>query len=328
MPFPSLAATRVVNPVLTNIAHGYRNGQFVGGLAFPKTFVGKRAGKIIRFNEDELYLHELRRSPGANTKRVSGDWGSDDYELYQDAVEEELPIEHIEESSDLPIDMQRRSINRAMYRIQLRQEFDELALLGSLTSYPAANRITLLGATQWSDTVNSNPEQQVDVAHQAILDACGMFANVGIISLRAFNAYKRHPIIRDKFKYVQKGVITKDMVAAVMGLKRLEIATAKFKSLTNPAAGRQEMFVNSFWMGYNPEFADDNMVDIGRPTPSVNSNIDAPSFGRNYMLKGTLMAEEPYYDRNSSTWYFPVKCDRRPVLTGMGAGYIFTNVSA
>ncbi|WP_204568360.1 hypothetical protein, partial [Collinsella tanakaei] len=69
------------------------------------------------------------------------------------------------------------------------------------------------------------------------------------------------------------------------------------------------------------------MMEIGKALPSINSDIDKPSFGYTYTLKDSLMAEEPYYERNNKTWYFPVSATRRPVLTGMGAGYLFTNVT-
>ena len=326
MPFPSTRENKIVDRVLSNIAHGYRNGKFVFDLAFPQANVDQREGRIIRFNEDELYLHDLLRTQGSNTLRLSGDWGSESYDLYEDAVEEELPIEQIKDTEFLPINLQRRCINRAMYRVQMAKESKQSALLQVFNNYLPTNRLALSGSTRWSDP-SSNPEEQFDNAHTAILNACGMYANVGIASIEGFNALKRHPVIRDKFKYVRAGVVTKELVASVLGLKVLEISTAKYKQLNNPAAGRTSFFSNQFWMGYNPMYDDDNMMEIGKALPSINSDIDKPSFGYTYTLKDSLMAEEPYYERNNKTWYFPVSATRRPVLTGLGAGYLFTNVT-
>lgn len=327
MPYQSLDSVRIVDPILTNVAHGYRNNVFVGNLIFPLVEVQKRKGRIIRFNEDELYLHEIRRSPGSNTTRVSGDWGSDSYELYQDAIEEEVPYEFIEEAEGLPMDLSRRAVNKAMYRVALRLEFDQLSLAGNLNSYPVSNRITLTGTSQFSDPA-SNPESITDNAHQSILANCGMMANCAVMSLRAYDAYKRNPLIRDKFKYTSAGSITKEMLAGVLGVKRLEIAAARYKNPSNPALGRVEIFQNSIWMGYNPLIEDSEQTDVTRVTPSPNSDIDKPSFGYTYQLKGMPVVEEAYRDQNKKVWLFPVTADRRPVLTGMGAGYLITNVSA
>jgi hypothetical protein len=324
MPFLTLDQTRVVNPLLTTVAHAFKQPQFVGGLAFPLVDVDKRKGRILRFNEDEFFLHNLRRAPGANTMRVSGGFGSDEYTLLQDAIEEELPLEHLEESSDLPFDMQQRSINKAAARIALRLEYDQLTLLNTPANYPVANRITLLGATQWSD-VNSNPEAQFDVAHEAVLNGCGLMANTGIFSLRAFNALKRHPLVRDKFKYVNSSSITLEMVLAAFNLKRGGIAAARWMNPINPGGGRQEMMPNAAWIGYVPDGAAMGMMGM---QPSPEADMAQPSFGYTYNLRSYPVSEEPYYERNTKTWYFPCTAERRPVLTGMGAGYLWSNVSA
>lgn len=324
MPFPTLEQTRIINPLLTTVAHAFKQPQFVGNLAFPPVSVQKRKGRILRFNEDEFFLHQLRRSPGANTMRVSGGWGSDEYSLYQDAIEEELPLEHLEESSDLPIDMQQRSINKAAARIALRLEFDQLTLLNTPANYPVANRLALLGTTQWSNAA-SDPEAQIDIAHEAILAACGLMANTAIFSLKAFNALKRHPLVRDKYKYVNANSITMEMVLAAFNLKRGGIAAARFINPANPGAGRQEMFANAAWIGYVP---DEAVVDMVGMQPSPEADMANPSFGYTYTLDGYPVSEEPYYERNTKTWYFPCTAERRPVLTGMGAGYLWSNVAA
>jgi hypothetical protein len=318
--YPSLDGTRVVNPVLTNIAHGFRQPEFVGSLAFPPVFVKKRKGKIIRFNEDELILHEMRRAPGANTMRLMGGWGSDDYEVFQDAIEEKLPIEHLEEASDLPINMQKRSVMKAQRRIALRLEFDQLFLLGTNANYPLANRITLSGTSQWSDKANADLEAQTDVAHNAVLDGCGLMANTAIFSLKAYQSARRW--VREKFyRNVKVDQIGLGEVLAAFNLSRGGIVAAKYK-LPN-AIAKSTMFDNKAWIGYVPN----NGAPQGSMMPSADSSVDTPSFGYTYTLEGYPMAETPYYERNPKSWMFPVTAERQPLLTGMGAGYLWENVS-
>jgi len=319
--YPSLQSTRVVNPVLTNVAHGFRQPEFVGSLAFPPVFVKKRKGKIIRFNEDELILHEMRRSPGANTLRVMGGWGSDDYEVFQDAIEEKLPMEHLEEASDLPINMQKRSVLKAQRRIALRLEFDQLSLLGDNTGYPAANRIVLSGTSQWTDRNNADLELQMDTAHNAVLDGCGLMANTGIFSLKAYQAARRW--VREKFyRNVKVDQIGLGEVLAAFNLIRGGIVAAKYK-LPNSTT-KLHMLDNKAWIGYVPN----NGTPQGSMMPSADSSIDTPSFGYTYTLEGYPIAETPYEERNPKSWMFPVTAERQPVLTGMGAGYLWENVAA
>jgi hypothetical protein len=287
--------------------------------------VDKRKGKIIRFNEDEFYLHQMRRAPGAKILSVAGGYGSDDYELHQDAIEEVLPYEHLEESEGLPFSEQSRRVKMAMRRIGLRLEFDQLSLLGSLAQYPAANRVILAGTSQFSDPT-SNIENTFDTAIEAVENACGCLPNTIIFGGRkAFNASKRHPRIRDQYKYVSEKSIDIDMVLKVLGFSRGAIALAKFKDPLNPALGKQPMLNNKIWIGYVPDAA---AADLYSNTqPSASSDLDQPSFGYTYMLKGGVMARSARWSEEDLSWHFPVLADRAPVLTGMGAGYLMDNVT-
>lgn len=304
--------------------HGFKQPTFIGELAFPRVTVPTRKGRIIRFNEDEFYLHQMRRSPGATTMRVNGGWGSDEYELLQDAIEEELPIEHLQEAEAvLPFDMQSRAIKKAAMRIALRLEFDQMALLGDINSYPAANRIVLAGPTQLSAPA-SDLEATFDVAFSAILAACGMLPNTIIWGYRAWLACKRHPAVRDKIKYTSSNAVTMQMMLAMLNANRGGVAAARYRDPQNPALGRIPMAMdNAIAVLYVPDSAVNDQVGM---MPSVEADMGQPSFGYTYQLDP--FAEEPYYERNTKTWYFPATAERRPVLTGMGAGYLMLNVAA
>jgi hypothetical protein len=324
MPYQSLGSTRIVDKVLTRIAYGFRQSGFVGDLIFPLAPVTKRKGKIIVFGDEEFFLHEMSRAPGANIQEISSDYGSADYLLKQDAIAEKVPVENIEEASDLPIDLLKRGTMMVMRRLALRLEYDRMTLAGNIANYPVTNRVVLAGAAQWSDPT-SNPELAIDSAVEAIQDGCGMAPNVGVISLKSFNALKRHPLIRDKYKYVSSDSITKDMVAKAFNLSRLEISMAKYKSPSAPTV-KLPVFNNSFWMGYVSNAAD-SPLDYN-PQPSPSSSIDSPSFGYTYQLENYPIIEQPWYDRTCNSWKIPGIAERMATIAFPSAGYLFTNVAA
>ena len=68
------AGARVIDPVLSEIAQGYRNAEAVGLNLFPVVPVAQRGGKIISFSKEDFALYDTQRAPGANTKRISGGW--------------------------------------------------------------------------------------------------------------------------------------------------------------------------------------------------------------------------------------------------------------
>lgn len=325
MPYQSLGSARIVDKVLTRVAYGFRQSGFVGELIFPLAPVTKRKGKILTFGDEEFFLHEMSRAPGANIREVTSEYGSSDYELKQDAIAEKIPMEHIEEASDLPVNLTKRATMMVMRRLALRLEVDRMALAGNFAAYPTTNRLALAGASQWSD-VTSNPEAAIDLAVEAIQDGCGMAPNVGVISLKAFNALKRHPLVRDKYKYVDAKSITKSMVASAFNLSRLEISMAKYKLPSNPTGAKVPVFANSFWMGYSATEAE-SPLDYN-PQPSPNSSIDNPSFGYTYNLENYPIIEQPWYDKSCLSWKITGIADRKPVIAFPTAGYLFSNVAA
>lgn len=330
MPYQSTQGLKIADRVLTQFAHGYRNGQFVGDVLLPTVYVDSRSGLVQRFNEDELFLHELQRNPGDDIRQLTGDWGSDRFNLIQEAIAEKVPIEHIQETeaAGLPVNMQQRAVFRAMNRLALNKDYRQMQIIGNVNNYLPSNRLALAGATQWSDPT-SDPIAQIDAAQQAMLNASGVMANVGVLSLNAANALRRHPLIRDMYKFVMPGMVPLDLIASAFHLKKLVIASAKYKLPSAPST-KVEMLSNSVALGYNPNYGDsaDELPELGSPLPSVNSRVDRPSFGYTYMLRDSLMIEQPYYEKSNRSWIFPAVCDYQPVLTGVGAGYLFTNVAA
>jgi Phage major capsid protein E len=324
MPYQSLGSTRIVDKVLTRVAYGVRQSGFVGDLIFPLAPVTKREGSIVIFGDEEFYLYEMGRNPGDNIQELSTEYGSGRYKLKQDAIAEKIPMENIEEARDLPINLTTRATTLVARRLNLRKEVDQMSLVANPLNYPATNRSILAGVSQWSDPT-SNPEASIDTAIEAIQDGCGLAPNVGVISLKAFNALKRHPLIRDKFKYTDSKSITKQMIAGALNLSRLEISMAKFKTPGNSAV-KTPVFANSFWLGYvvgEP----DSPLDCN-PLPSPNSSIDNPSFGYTYQLENYPIIEQPWYDRTCNSWKVPGIAERKPVIAFPTAGFLFTNVAA
>jgi hypothetical protein len=61
---------RVIDPILSTVARGYKNAELVGNLLFPFVPVGQRGGTIITFGREDFRLYNTARAPGAQTKRV------------------------------------------------------------------------------------------------------------------------------------------------------------------------------------------------------------------------------------------------------------------
>ena len=69
MPQMTNAAARVIDPILTEVAQGYKNADMVGMALFPYVPVAQRGGKIITFGKEAFRLYNTGRTPGSGTCR-------------------------------------------------------------------------------------------------------------------------------------------------------------------------------------------------------------------------------------------------------------------
>ncbi len=336
-PYQPLSDMRVVDPILTSLAYGFDIVGYVGGLAFPPVFVPKRAANIISFGtKEQKFLYPTRRAPGANILRTGMDFGSEKIKLYQDAIETELPIEYQEEADNI-VDLSERGVMLTKQRLCHRLEYDQCQLLSTFANYPTTNRLALSGANQLSNP-SSDIEGLFDVAKQAIVAGIGRTPNTIIYGgLNAYNAVKRHPNTKNQYRYVNSDTVTTDMVSMVYDFKVAGISVATWIDPSSPTV-EVPMMDNCIWMGYVPTAPDTTVVRYRSGLdPVLNANRAQPSFGYTYIhgaadmgngVQTGLIMEPPYYERNNRTWYFPGVVDRLPILTGMSAGYLFTNVSS
>jgi hypothetical protein len=317
MPQMSLQQARVINPVLTSIAQGIQNNDFVGRHLFPTVPVSMRAGQIITFGrEDFMQYSGLVRAPGAATKRIQFGYAGDPFSLLDYSLEGSLPIETLQEglatANGFSIDGAALAIRKVSAIMALRLEIAQAELATTFANYPVTNRVTLSGTGQWSDySGTSNPAGVVETAKNAIRSLTGKRPNTAIIGPLVVSALKQHPQIRDQFKYTGREVVTLSMLSSFFEIPNLYVGEA---IKANDAGVLSDVWGKHMILGFT-EMA--SLQEMGTPT-----------FGYTYNLEGYPIAEEAYYERNSKTWYFPVTRSEAPVIAGATAGYMIQNAVA
>lgn len=316
MPQMSLSTARVINPVLTSIAQGIQQNSLIGSALFPMVPVGQRAGNIITFGrEDFMQYSGLVRAPGGATKRVQVGYAGSTFSLVDYSLEGSLPIETLQEaqaSADgFSIDMATVTLRKTIAIMNLRLEIAQATLATTLGSYAASNRVTLSGTSQWNDYTNSVPQTNIETAKEQIRSVTGKRPNLLVLGPVAFARLRQHPVIRDYIKYVNREVATPDIMAEFFGVQRVLVGDA----------------VQATDAGVLSDVWGKHAILAYVETDTV-ANLGAPTFGYTYNLSGYPLAEEPYYDRNTKTWYFPVTRSEAPVIAGQLAGYFIQNAVA
>jgi hypothetical protein len=302
---------RVADPVLTEVARGYRNPAYVGLALFPRVTVGARGGKIIQFGKEAFRRYNTARSPGAQVAVAQFGYSGASYALTDHAIAGVVPIENLEDASQVPgIDLGSGAVRFAQDIIDLSLEFDQASIARTAGSYAASNKATLSGTSQWSDA-GSNPVKAVEDAKEAIRTQTGMRPNTLLIGAKVFAALKVHATIIDRIKYTSREVATPELLASLFGLDRVVVGDAVYQDADGA--------LQDVW-GKDAILAYTNTAPLAAQ--------GAPSYGYTYRLRGYSVAESPWLDRDIESWKYPVRDSVSPVIAGAEAGFLWTNAVA
>lgn len=317
MPQLTPSQARVVDPVLTTIAQGIQQADMVGMALFPRVNVALRAGNIITFGREAFMLYASARSPGENTKRVQFGYAGSPFALLDYSLEAGLPIEIQQEqqsgANGWTIDGASSAIKNTSDIMALRLEYQQAQLARTYASYGGSNKVTLSGTSQWSDfSGTSNPVSVVETAKEAVRAATGKRPNTCVMGAAVMAKLKQHPVIIDRTKYTGRDVATADLIASLFGVERVLVGDAVYSN----DAGTT---LTDVW-GKDVILAYTNTATV--------ADAGAPTYGYTYNLNGYPLVEEPYYDRNTKSWYFPVDRAEAPVIAGISAGYMIKDAVA
>jgi hypothetical protein len=300
---------RVIDPILSEVARGYTQPDLVGMALFPRVPVMQRGGRIITFNKESFMLYNnIQRAPGQSTKRVQFGYAGSAYALADYSLEGQVPVETEQESDAVPgIDMGARSVNGVQKIIANRLEIAQATLATTAANYAASNKVTLAGTAQWSDLTTgvSDPVKDVTAGKEAIRKLTGKRPNVGVMGAAVFAMVIQHPKIIDRVKYTGRDIATPELLASLFGLKQLLIGDSIY-------ADDAGVFSDTWGK---------DMVLAYTPTANVASQGE-PSYGYTYQLESYPLVEEPYYDRNTKSWIYPVSDSCAPVIAGAESGYV------
>lgn len=303
---PALA--RVVDPILSTIARGYKNLDFIGNNLFPVVPVGQRGGQIITFGREDFAIYDTQRAPGTNTKRIHVGYTGAAFALKDYSLEGAVPIELQQESASASpsLDLGRVAVNKVQNIMALQLEKAQADLATTAANYNASYKNTALaGATLWSD-ITSDPIANVETGKEAIRVVTGRRPNTMVIGPKVWNALQLNTKIlaRVTTSGGQVQTPTTADLARIFGVARVFVGEAIY---TDASGAFVDMWGKNAVLAYT-ELS--SLADMGTPT-----------FGYTYRLSGYPLVEVPYMERNPKSWFYPVTDVVAPVIAGAsGAG--------
>lgn len=308
------AQTRVINPILSEHARGYRNATLVGSRLFPLAPVATYGGNIIEFGKEAFRLYSARRAPGAATKRIRFGHTGKPFSIPQNSLEAVVPREIMQDASQVPgINLATRAVNVVLRSILLEHEYNCSQVARNAANYDNDHKLALTGNDRWTSET-SDPIKDVLEARQAIRRSIGVYPNSMEIGPSAMAALQSHPDLVARASTSATRVVDVELLRRVFQVQNI------FEGEATVATGADDA-LGDVW-------GDDVVLAYVSPGASVDANVEEPSYGYTYLIDGHPLVEEPYYDSNIKSWVYGVSHDNVPVLSGMLAGFLLQNAGA
>lgn len=310
MPLNSSSA-RVIDPILTTLAQGYRQAEFIGDKLFPRVPVTARGGKVLEFGKESFQRYASRRAPGTRTARIDFGYSGKPFSLYQDSLEAPVPREIAQDAAAVPgIDLGRGAVSTVMRAILLNQEIDQATLATTASNYEADSVLVLTSTAKWSAETGT-PITDIDNAREVIRRKCGIYPNVVTLSAKAFNAARNNPTVLARVlnggKNAEPAQVTREALAVLFNVDEVVVGAGIYME----GAASLDIWGNDVVLAYVPKSLGGNSMDMAQP-----------SYGYTYTLNGNPLVETPYWEQQSKSWIYGVTFERAPVLSGIASGFL------
>lgn len=251
------------NPTLTGIALAYSNPAYtlIADQVLPRTQVATEAFEYLSFPvEDQYTVPDTRvgRTSKVNQIEFGGTKLGSSTEDY--GLEDPIPSKDMTNAANSRVgyDPQGKAVEYLTNLILLDREVRAAGVVFGAANYPAANKATLSGTTQWSDYTNSDP-----VA--AILDARDLLlipGNTLVLGQQVWTKLKQHPKVISKVlgSANSVGMVSRQAFMDALEIPRLAIG----QSFVNTARKGQTASMARTWGKHAAILFIDESADTNR----------------------------------------------------------------
>ena len=305
-----LSKLRVVDPVLSALALGYSNAEFIGAHLLPFVNVDKEGGKIPTFGKDAFRVYATERALRAKSNRINpDDIGGIDVVL--DEHDLEYPIDY-REDAESAFPLQAHATDRVTQGILLRHEKIVADMTQNPANYPAGNKIALSGAAMFTDAA-SDPEGVVDDAKAAVREKIVKEPNTLVIGYKTWRVLKRHAKLKAILSDTRSRLVQLADLREIFEIDNIVVGKGMYAT---DAGVTTDLWGATMVLAYVPPGAKGEAGDA-----PVRSAYE-PGFGYTLRKKGGPIVDTRTEDgkleiiRNTDTF--------RPYMLGAEAGYLVT----
>jgi hypothetical protein len=210
--------TLYVDPILSDFSVGFQDQTLYGNQIAPETAVRTPSGRYRVFDRSGWIIFPSRREPGTYANEVrGGKWSEDTFMVEEHSLQAPVYDEERQEYTSLggladvvfggamTLNPETDATALVTRSIMLEHELAVANTVRNTANYPAANTLTLAGASQWDNYTGgvastSDPVFNIRTAIATIWTATRRYPNVMTIPAMAVPILENHPRIVDRFK--------------------------------------------------------------------------------------------------------------------------------
>ncbi|MBN8486378.1 MAG: hypothetical protein J0M20_01395 [Burkholderiales bacterium] len=241
----------IVQPHLTAIAIGYRQGNLIADMVAPRTPVFTKDFSWQKYELAEQFTVPETRV-GAKGQPNQVDWKSTpvsdsvvDHALDAPVTNESIEQFQRAQAAGLApnaVDPLIKATRLVRGLVATRREQRVATLMTTLGNYASTNRTTLSGTSQWSDYTNSDPHYAMMMA----MDGMIIRPNTLVLGRAVFTVLSLHPKIKSAIYGSVNGnqkAVTREALAALLELDNVHVG----EGWLNTAAKGQTPNITRIW---------------------------------------------------------------------------------
>ncbi|STZ75300.1 hypothetical protein [Bergeriella denitrificans] len=300
-----------VDPVLTRLALGYKQADFIAERVFPVVFTDKEGVRVPVFGKGSFVEYDTERAVGAASNIITLDSPG-----YLPVVLEEHDLAagvDYREQAESQYDERAKATRRAVKGVQLRQEIETARLLSGKAAYESGHSKDLSATKQWS-----NPEadvlSEIADAKEVVRAACGVTPRVLVVGASVLHALQKNEALRGALgANERKTLLSTEQIRNLLDLDDIIVGGA----VSTPHAKKQTADV---W----GKFAS----LIVRPNAASGGNDEGePSFGYTFRRRGMPLVDR-YEAEGGKVEYARYTDIRKAAVVGSTCGFLFEKAIA
>jgi len=271
-----------IDQILTQISVGWPNGALVGERLFPTVPVNKQSDKYYVFGREGWSVQNDVRAPGTEANEIPGiALSTDTYYAQEHSLQ--APITDEERwNADSPLSPDRDGTELVTSKIWLGREKSMRDLVTATANYATSNTTTLSGTAQWNDYVVSDPISNLRTGKSAVHARIFMEPNVAVIPYQVMTILEDHPDFIERIKYSERGIVSSELISAVIGLGSVVI----------PGVG-----IDNALLGQAPSLGYLWGKDVILAWVPPRPGLKVPAFAYEFGWKGNPGGQLQYVDR-------------------------------